>query len=559
MKNKLLKIRENLSILDIILFLFLGLFFAVSPSYNTIGDCDFNIKIILNGLGLSIIFIIVAIILRLIFNFINGIDSNKTEKIDILFNQNKKIYKYRTIILAMIILLFWMPILCSLYPGTASNDTWGQITQFYSIKNRTYLLEDNHPILTTFIIGIIIVPLSRITGNWHLFMFLYVLLQAIATSLVFSYSLVYAKEKLKLNNKYIIFFLVLYCILPIFPCSVQAINKDALFSWIYVLFFINYIEIVRTNGKSLNDTETLDKIIVISILACLTKKVGMYVILIALGIMFFTRISNKKKLLIPFITILVFMKIVMPITLNTFEIPKGGEQEKYSLLFQQTARYLKYHKDDITEEEKQIIEKVIGQKVDNIVAVYNPNFADPVKGYEQRTETKNYKKYLFVWLKQGLRHPGTYIDATNAMISGWISFREYKPLMSMEWHSRLNPNIVDEKATQRDITEKSATFIQNTYDKIYNMPIIGILLTPGLYTALIPSFAFITTIKYRNKRKNYWLGIIPLILSITLGCFLAPDSGNTEGQRYLYPVTYTSIITLMWVIYTMKDKKNNKQ
>lgn len=557
MKNIFLNVKRNLSILDIIISLFLGVAFAASPNYYTTGDCDFNINIILKGLGFAIIFTILAIAFRVLIMHINNSANNKFSKFDTLFDKNKSFYKYRIIIIASIILLFWMPVLCSLYPGTASNDTWGQFSQFYSLKNKYHYLKDNHPILTTIIIGIIIVPLSKITGKWHVFMFLYVILQAIATSIAFSYSLVYAKEKLKLNNKYIIFFLVLYCILPIFPCSIQAINKDALFSWIYVLFFINYIEIVRTNGECLNDNKTVYKIIVLSILACLTKKVGMYVVIISIAIMFLTQITNKKRLLIPFVIIIVFMKIIMPFTLETFEIQKGGEQEKYSMLFQQTARYLKYHRNDVTEDEKQIIEEVIGKSVDNIAEVYNPIFADPVKGYTQRTQTENYKKYILVWLKQGLRHPVTYLDATGAMISGWISFKEYKPLMNMEWHSQLKTNIVDESVTVRTLTNKSANFIQDTYDKIYDIPLIGILLTPGLYTVLIPSFAFITTIKYR-KKNLYWVGIIPLIVSIILGCFLAPDSGNTEGQRYLYPITYTTIITLMWVIYCMKSEKIKK-
>ena len=43
--------------------------------------------------------------------------------------------------------------------------------------------------------------------------------------------------------------------------------------------------------------------------------------------------------------------------------------------------------------------------------VYDPLFADPVKGYTQMAESSDYKDYIIVWLKQGLRHPMTYIDS----------------------------------------------------------------------------------------------------------------------------------------------------
>lgn len=548
-KNVILKINENLSILDIIVSLIFGIAFAVLPSYYNKGHSEFNSKILLCALGLAILFVFLTVLFRVIIIFVDNRNKNMKKLEMIVFNKNK----YRLLIFALIILLCWTPILISLFPGTFSNDTFGQISQLYYLRLGGGL-QDNHPVLTTLLIGNMILPLSLVTGNWHLFMFIYVIIQAIATSLVFAYTLIYAKEKLKLNNKFIIFFLAIYCLLPIFPGAVQAINKDALFSWIYVLFAINYIEIVRTNGENLKNNKSLILMIILSILCSLTKKVGMYVILLSFIPMFFTKILNKRRIMVPFICTIIFMMIIMPILFEMFGIGKGGQQEKYSLLFQQTARYLKYHMNDTTEEEIQIIEEVIGKDVNKIVEVYDPILADPVKGFVQMTEDENYIKYLKVWAKQGLRHPKTYLDAANAMLSGWISFREYKPLMNMNWHSQLNTFITPKWVAERDVTKESAEFIQNAYDKIYEIPIFGIVLSKGLYTVLIPGFAFCSVIKYKSKRN--WLVIVPMILSLILGCFLAPASNNWEGQRYLYPVIYTSVLTLMWVIYCIKNRES---
>ena len=557
MKNVILKMKENLSILDILVSLMLGIAFAVLQSYYNKGYGEININILISGLGLSILFMFLTILVRLMIIFIDSRNSN-TKKLDIIFNKSKNIYKYRLIIFALIIFLCWLPILSGLYPGTFSNDTWKQLAQFYYL-DLGGTLNDSNPVFVTLLIGSMIVPFSIVTDKWHLFMFIYVIIQAIATSFVFAYSLIYAKEKLKLNNKFIVFFLIIYCLLPIFPGSAQAINKDALFSWIYVLFVINYIEIVRTNGENLKDKKSLVVIIILSILCSLTKKVGMYVVLASFIIMFLTKILNKRRLMIPVVCTIIFMMIIMPVLFKQFGIVKGGQQEKYSLLFQQTARYLKYHIDDTTEEEIQIIEEVIGKDVNEIVEVYNPISADPVKGFVQRTEDENYIKYLAVWVKQGLRHPMTYIDAANAMISGWISFKEYKPLMNMDWHSQQNVFVTPKWVAERDVTKQSAEFIQNMYDKIYKIPILGGVLSIGVYTALIPCFSLCSVIKYRNKRKNekkiqYWVAIVPMIFSLIFGCFLAPLSDNIEGQRYLYPVIYTSLITLMWVIYCIKNR-----
>lgn len=527
-------IKKYMSILDVIFSLIISFIFNIMPNYYNEDTFKFNFNIFINIIILGIIFLGITYLLRFIINKFNKEDIG-----------NHKLRFY-----FLIIFFCWVPILLILYPGTFSNDTYGQLAQFSSFN-----FTDHHPIFDTLVMGTMIFPLAKITGEWHLIMFVYVFIQAIITSLVFGYSLIYAQNKLKLNKKFIYFFLIIYALLPIFPMCVQEINKDTIFSWIYVLFFINYIEIIRSNGENLKNKQNFISLIIISILCCLTKKIGTYVILLSYIVLFFIKIENKKKILYPFLSIIIIMFGILPITFKIFNIQKGNSQEKYSLLFQQTARYVKYHQEEISKEEKEIIETAIGKDLNTIKEVYNPTFADPVKGGEQSTGKKGYIKYLLVWFKEGLKHPITYIDATNSMLSGWLSFKEYKPLMNMNWHNQLDPNIIPEKTTERTFNKKTADNYEKLYDHIYQIPIIGVLFTTGLYTCLIPIFVILTIIKYNKKNI---LAILPLILSIALGCFLAPASENIEGQRYLIPIIYTVIISLMWCIYSIKNENSIK-
>ena len=72
----------------------------------------------------------------------------------------------------------------------------------------------------------------------------------------------------------------------------------------------------------------------------------------------------------------------------------------------------------------------------------------------------------------------------------------------MSWHSQINVFVTPEWVTERGVTKRLADFIQNAYDKIYEIPILGVVLSPGVYTALIPSFSLCSAIKYRDKRKK---------------------------------------------------------
>ena len=283
------------SIIDIVFCIFLGIAFSIYPEYYKKGDCIISLQLVIKSIVLTFTFLISCIIIRVLINKINGINDNNNSLISRMFNKDNKTYKYRLFIIAGIIFLLWLPVLISLFPGTASNDTWGQLNQFIACRYIKGYLNDRHPVFDTIYMGTILLSIVKLSGNWHLAFFTYVIIQAIITSLVFSYSIIYAKEKLKLNNFFILLFLFVYAILPIYPASVQAINKDALFSWIYVLLFINYIEIIRTNGEQLKSKKFFVSTIVLTVLCCLTKKVGMYVIILSFVFLLFFKILNKKS------------------------------------------------------------------------------------------------------------------------------------------------------------------------------------------------------------------------------------------------------------------------
>lgn len=56
---------------------------------------------------------------------------------------------------------------------------------------------------------------------------------------------------------------------------------------------------------------------------------------------------------------------------------KDSPKEMFSLPFQQTARYVKEYGDEISEEEREIIAKVLDY--DSLAEIYEPMTADPVK------------------------------------------------------------------------------------------------------------------------------------------------------------------------------------
>ena len=540
---------------DHFLCLILALAFSSSFYYMETGGCV-----------ISLSFIMTSIVTFGVFSLVTWMLRTKLINQECCWQKKNKISKfmekkYHLLIIWGIILAFWVPIFILLYPGTIINDSWGQLQQYMSFVANGSLkkgvLYDHHPIFDTLYMGILIVPLAETTGKWHIIIFLYVLLQAVFTSFSFACTIDYAYRKLQIGTNILVLMLGVYCILPIYPASVQTISKDALFAWIYVLFFLYYIEIVRSKGEVLKKRKHVIGFIVISILCCLTKKVGIYVVEISVLFIFIFQRTNKKKILLSIVCVSCFMFGVMPAIKTELGVQNGGKQEMFSIPFQQTARYVKYHRDDITEEEYKVIDKLLDMK--DLAERYDPTSADPVKGYVERGTSKDYIDYIKVWFSQGIRHLETYIAAFNAMEAGWFSWYEYKPLMNMNWHDQLNSSMIPEWVSVRgESFSRLAQEYEKMFDNLYENPILKIFFSYGLYASLVPAFAFGTVIrKWRKKDVKYWLALIPMMLSIVLGCWLSPVSTNIEGVRYLYPITYTTPLIIVWCVYIYKRNCTN--
>lgn len=545
---------KTLSFIDYVLTAALALAFTAAPYYmNSEGsNCDFTFGYVLSLLVIFIIFLILTYLFR---NFLDKYDWNRKNTFKAATGLEQILSRRNAaLIIAILICAAWIIPLCFLYPGTFINDTWGELQQFIRYSNGEAAFSDHHPIFDTLVMSLIIVPLSQLTGKWHIIIFIYVLIQAILTSLAFASTVTYTYKKLGLGAKVSGALLLLYCIIPIFPAAVQTVSKDALHSWGFVFFVILYIELVRTNGLVIKDKSFLAKLCIVTAYCCLTKKVGFYVMLFSLIAAFLFQKNNRKYLVIPIAAAIILMNGVMPIIMTNLQVSPGGKQEMFSLPFQMTARYVKYYSNDITEEEYKILDKVLS--MDTLADRYNATNADPVKNYHQKAEDEYYVKYIGVWLKQGLRHPGVYISAFNAMISGWFSWSEYAPLMNNNWRNQHDTGLIPDWVAVRGITERTANAYQEMVHNLYNLPITRIFLSYGFYASLLPAFAVGTVFrKWKNKREKYWIAICPTMLALLFGCWLAPVSAHLEGIRYLYPVVYTMPLIIMWCLYIYKNNR----
>ena len=545
--------KSVLALSDFAVCLILALAFTAAPYYIKDGYCKITAGFVFTSFVFYAVFLFFTYLIR---RFLQVGKWDAADRVSPLMARGEKLIntKYATISISLIILAFWIVPLVFLYPGTFINDTWHQLQQFMEYRNGIDVLKDHNPIFDTVVMGQFIVPVSEMTGEWHKVIFVYVLLQAVITSLAFASTVVYSYRKLGLGIRVAAGILIVYCLLPIFPAAVQTVSKDALHSWGFVFFMLCFVELVRTDGKALEDRFFLVKFLLTVLYCCLTKKVAYYVIILSLAALILFIKNCRRYALIPLVCAILLMNVVMPAVITKIQATPGGKQEMLALPFQMTARYVKYYGDDITAEEYEVLDKVL--TMDTLAERYVPTNADPVKGYSQKAEDHDYVEYIKVWAKQGLRHPNIYISAFNCMASGWFSWYECIPLMNNDWRSAHRTDLIPEWVALRGFSETTARGYEEMAHNLHSFPIIQIPLSYGFYSALLPAFAVCTTLRrWKKKDANYWLAVLPIVFCVILGGWLAPVSIHFEGKRYLYPIIYTAPLLAAWCMYVYKENR----
>ncbi len=461
------------------------------------------------------------------------------------------------------IMLGWLPWLIMNYPGSVAGDTIGQLGQFFSGE-----VNAHHPPLSTFLIGGC-VKLGEILIDRNFGVFLYLLLQAVLGSVLFTYS-VYKMYELGISKMYCVAAMIFFVFTPLFGLYSQWLQKDMLYSEFVLMYVLLMVDILRENKIDGKKTILL---FTVGMLVCLLRNNGIYVIVptyIFLAIYFrgqqagrtcqhvhltvveraknsivWCRVFDLKRkrhirmIFLAIATVILYLCITIGLY-PILGIKNGSVREALSIPMQQTARYLRDHGSEVTEDERNALEGFC-HEYEKMPEIYDPTCADPVKDIVN-VEIRNPVGYFKAWLKMGLKHPETYFDAFMNMNYGYLAPNEQnvEPDLSVSYDQQL----VDmglrrmQKDTPVQIFSK-IVFINVAF------PFLRYMTMPGLYTwIVIVSVALL--IKYERKEAIGLL--VPEIMTI-LVCLASP---LCNGLRYELPVVFVTPLMIAWTWYQVK-------
>lgn len=531
-----------LSILFTIIII-IGNSFYVSDSFKFIEK-----NIIIN----LIIAIISLVVFYLIFSKIFEILEHKEFKILDKLNKSKTINKIKKTKLyklflkhpflfsLIFILICWLPYIISFYPSILSPDPSFQIKQYFKIPNKysTYvvlldpnvLITNHHPVIHTLLLGTC-VKIGKIINNVNLGFFIYSLIQTLILSSVLAYTIKFMND-LKLNKKYLLFALIVYSFVPIFPFYAMSAVKDVIFGSLIILYIITIYKLIKCDDIKIKN---IIKIIILLILIILFRNNGIHVIVLSFPFLFFIdkKIRKKIKLILIFLVIIIFNYSYNNIILPYFKITPTSVREMLSIPFQQTARYVKYHDREVTKEEKKAIDKLLNY--DTLAKRYKSDISDPVKNeFNRYYKKEDLNKYFRVWFKEFTKHPITYIEATIDNTYGYFYPLKTRWFIYYKYYDKVVEDGFDYHYNDLKESRKFLSYYGVSFPYI---PVIGLIVNIA-FNVWILIFMLVYLI-YKKKYKSA-IYLIPSYILI-LVCIASPVNAYF---RYALPYVFALMLNL---------------
>ncbi|WP_146143622.1 DUF6020 family protein [Bifidobacterium callitrichos] len=447
-----------------------------------------------------------------------------------------------------VIYLCWLPYLILTYPGVIWYDTQQQLQQFFGIPNvfgDGSHLSDHHPVFDTLIFGSF-VKFGHLIGSGNAGVFLYAIVQSLITASVLALTVLYLR-RIGVPRQLCKATMLFFALFPIFPMYSSAMAKDAVFLPYFLLFSLCFVETARTKGDFLRNPWALTAFIVFAVLMALTKKTGLYVVIVAcLFLPFFLPKGRRIRAFLPaIITALVMMvalpKVVFPIA----GIQEGGKQEVLGIAFQQSARLLREHPNEVGPQDKETIYKVLGRDVDKR---YEWWATDSVKGYTWSDEqNKHLGEYMKVWVRNLAEHPVSYVETYLALEQGWLG----APTVTKDGRLHNVANIYAlgaahgfPEAEQLGVAvhrdPSGPKLLQDSMDWLAGTFFGALPFSRALWATWIPVFLVYECLRRRRERFAWLLPMLATFLFL----WVSPTSATIEGVRYLVPMIYVAPLSL---------------
>lgn len=488
---------------------------------------------LLSLLGFTFLFrAVLIIVINALYGYsFEGKKTKLDKKIEKYLGDDKKSF----FIAALIMFICWLPQLASLFPGTVNYDGFRQL----DIILGNAPLSNHHPVIHTALIAIF-VKAGELMGNINIGIALYSIFQMLAMAAIFSYSLRYMAQ-IKISPLYRALCLLFFALMPAHGGFSVTMWKDVLFSGFILLLAIKFYKLMDDPENMFGSIKKYVSLIPLLFLVGTFRNNGLYIIILFIPVMFFVFRKYWNKILLVSLSALALIAIYKGPLFSALEVREGSSAEALSIPLQQLARTVKEHGDELTDEQKEMIDKYL--PVDKMPGAYYARISDTVKQYFNDAYFKENKTdFIKIWLELFKEYPMTYIDAFLCGNYGYW----YPDAVFTVFFSAPDENDVGVEHTPLPgaLPVEVLDFLR--FDAIINTPVISTIYSIGFYVWLIIICAAVLILKRRYK----YLLPFAMLLLLWLTAVASPVFAEF---RYIYGL----VVCLPLVLgITLKTEKN---
>lgn len=430
-----------------------------------------------------------------------------------------------------IILLGWLPFLVMCYPGNVTTDAIRQLSMWCGYRPAT----NHHPWFTTLLFGQFMNIGRYISDNTGIFII--VVFQVVLCGAIYSHLCLRVRRYVGKNGALLT--ALFFAVVPMWGSYSVSVVKDTMFYAVFALYFCFFIDIFTLNDEMVSKKEERKRWLLFFVMngaVCLIRNDGIYRVIPA-GIALLAAVLKRKKMVFAvLVSVYGVLLIYNTFIFDVLGIAKGDLREMLSIPLQQTARYVR-DCNDVSEEEKDIIQNFMAMSLDELKEGYNEELSDPVKGKTKVQSMEELLRYGNVWLHMGLRHPGIYLQATiNNTYGYYYPFHNPEHRRGYQYYIKEDPNF-DIKYNNK----KSVNLISGYAHTWRVFPGISLLSSPGTYTWL----TMIGIMILLKKRRYRELSVTSVFVLHILVCIASPVNGDL---RYAMPLIACMPVYIAWVM-----------
>ncbi len=438
----------------------------------------------------------------------------------------------------------------SFYPGVSFWDGQRQLNEFFGVWPPT----NHHPVLSTTIIGCC-QWLGRTLVDDNFGMFLYNLLVT-----AYSIAIFRLVAKLQIDVRTPSWFTIAtgcyFAFLPIVRLYSLTVCKDTSYAitllWLVLLLYRLYLARVRQDGLAPGHGALgrgfLAQFVACVTLLCLLRNDGMYVVLFTLAgvVVFCLRARSRRAAAYAgacaaYVIVLHFA--VAMALLPTLGVAAGNPGEALSVPIQQVAFTTREHPDDVTDEERRVIEGAFGVTPERIAEDYIPGLSDPVKNrFLSEGTTGDIKSFMGAWWSMFQRHPSTFVKAYVNGYWGYFyptAFGDESGFTTFEPSRTANTGYFDFHYPEALAPLKAQ--MNDVGAAVRAIPLVSLLYCPGFYNWTL---LFVITTALMRRRYSSLVVLLPIVATMGIVC-LSPVNCRI---RYVLPLVFCLPVMLTLVV-----------